>query len=237
MLHVGEGAFMKNKHEARKLAEQMIRIGKLAQKETVCILTDMDEPLGKAVGNVLEVIEALQVLKGESIPDVEDVVLELGAYMMKLAGKGEEINNNKQKLKENLKNGKAYQKFLELVQKQGGDISYIEDVNKFKKANVIEPVYSEKSGYICEMNAKKIGELACHLGAGRIKKEDIIDTTVGVVIEKKIGQKVERGELLGYVHAKNLESAEIAKQDFLNIVKIENEKIENPEKILEVIVD
>lgn len=108
----GRGAFMKNMQEAEKLANQMIEIGRLANRETICVLTDMDEPLGRAVGNTLEVIEAIQVLKGEVIPDVEEVVLELGAYMMLLAGKGDDILLNKEKLKENLKNGKSISKIL-----------------------------------------------------------------------------------------------------------------------------
>ena len=143
MLLIGKGAFMKNEQDARKLANQMIEIGKLAGRETVCVLSDMNEPLGYAVGNILEVIEAVRILKGEVIHDVEEVVLELGAYMIQLAGKGENIDKNKEKLKENLQNGKAYQKFLELVENQGGDISYLENLEKFEKANVIEPVYSE----------------------------------------------------------------------------------------------
>ena len=146
MLLIGKGAFMKNEQDARKLANQMIEIGKLAGRETVCVLSDMNEPLGYAVGNILEVIEAVRILKGEVIHDVEEVVLELGAYMIQLAGKGENIDKNKEKLKENLQNGKAYQKFLELVGNQGGDISYLENLEKFEKANVIEPVYSEHTG-------------------------------------------------------------------------------------------
>ena len=226
---------MKNEQDARKLANQMIEIGKLAGRETVCVLSDMNEPLGYAVGNILEVIEAVRILKGEVIHDVEEVVLELGAYMIQLAGKGENIDKNKEKLKENLQNGKAYQKFLELVGNQGGDISYLENLEKFEKANVIEPVYSEHTGYICEIDAKKVGEIACYLGAGRIQKEDVIDTKVGIVLAKKVTNLVEKGEVLGYVHAKDKESAFYAKQKLMDIIKVGEEPVQDVSKILGVI--
>ena len=235
MLLVGKGAFMKDESEAKKLANQMIEIGKLADRETVCVLTDMDEPLGYAVGNILEVIEAVQILKGKVIPDVEEVVLELGAYMLQLAGKGNDIDKNKEKLKENLQNGNAYRKFLELVKNQGGDITYLENLEKFEKANVIEPVYSEMTGYIYEIDDKKVGELACHLGAGRIQKEDVIDTKVGIVLVKKVTNLVKKGEVLAYIHAKDKESASYAKQKLIDIIKVGEESVQNVSKILGVI--
>ena len=134
---VGKGAFMKNLEQAKKLAKEMIEIGKLAGRETVCILTNMDEPLGYAVGNILEVQEAVRSLRGEIPEDVKQVVLELGAYMMKLAEKGDDIENNKKILLENLNNQKAYNKFLEMVKRQKGDISYIEDLENFEKPKYI----------------------------------------------------------------------------------------------------
>ena len=226
---------MKDIEIDEKLAKEMIEIGKLADRETVCILTNMDEPLGYAVGNILEVIEAVQILKGEVIPDVEEVVLELGAYMLQLAGKGNDIDKNKEKLKENLQNGNAYRKFLELVKNQGGDITYLENLEKFEKANMIEPVYSEMTGYIYEIDAKKVGELACHLGAGRIQKEDVIDTKVGIVLVKKVTNLVKKGEVLAYIHAKDKESASYAKQKLIDIIKVGEESVQNVSKILGVI--
>lgn len=235
MLLAGKGAFMKNELEARKLVNQMIEIGKLAGRETVCVLTDMDEPLGYAVGNTLEVIEAVQILKGKVIYDVEEVVLELGSYMLQLAGKGENIDKNKERLKENLQNGKAYQKFLELVENQGGDISYLENLEKFERANVIEPVISERTGYICEINAKEVGKLACRLGAGRLNKEDTIDLTVGIKLEKKIGDYVKEGEVLALIHAKNKENAIKVKTDLMKIIKLQKQSIDKKTKIIDVI--
>lgn len=134
---VGKGAFMKNKEDAQKLAEQMIRIGKLAGREVRCVLTPMDEPLGYAVGNSLEVIEAINFLKGNMPKDLKDVVLELGANMLQLAGKGENIEENKLKMLKNIENGAAFNKFEEMVKNQGGDISYLEDTTKFKNQNTL----------------------------------------------------------------------------------------------------
>lgn len=230
----GSGAFMQSKERAEELANEMIEIGKLANRETVCILTNMDEPLGYAVGNSLEVIEAIQSLKGEMPEDVKEVVLELGAYMVKLAGKGEDIEENKAKLLENIENGKGYEKFIQLVENQGGDSSYIKDTNLFPKANYIEKVYSQKDGYIQIMNAKEIGKIVCDLGAGRIRKEDSIDNAVGIVLNKKVSDKVEKGDTLVTIYANSKEKLEEAKKKLLEVIKIEEEEIEKPKMILEI---
>ena len=230
----GSGAFMQSKERAEELANEMIEIGKLANRETVCILTNMDEPLGYAVGNSLEVIEAIQSLKGEMPEDVKEVVLELGAYMVKLAGKGEDIEENKAKLLENIENGKGYEKFIQLVENQGGDSSYIKDTNLFPKANYIEKVYSQKDGYIQSMNAKEIGKIVCDLGAGRIRKEDSIDNAVGIVLNKKVSDKVEKGDTLVTIYANSKEKLEEAKKKLLEVIKIGEQEIEKPKMILEI---
>ena len=230
----GSGAFMQSKEKAEELAEEMIEIGRLANKETVCVLTNMDEPLGYAVGNSLEVIEAIQFLKGDMPKDVKEVVLELGAYMVKLAGKGEDIEENKAKLLENIQNRKGYEKFIQLVENQGGDSSYIKDTNQFPKANYIENVYSQKSGYIQSMNAKEIGKIVCDLGAGRIRKEDSIDNAVGIILNKKVSDKVEKGELLVTIYANSKEKLEKAKKNLIEVIKVENKEIEKPKMILEI---
>lgn len=232
---VGKGAFMQTIEEARKLASTMIEIGKLAKRETVCVLTNMDEPLGYAVGNSLEVIEAVQFLKGDMPEDVKQVVLELGSYMIQLAGKGNDLAENKKKMLENIENGKAYEKFLQLVKNQGGDISYLEDIDKFPKASYIEPVRSEKQGYVQEMNSKEIGKLAGILGAGREKKEDAIDPSVGIVLVKKVGDSVETGEVLAYVHANDESKLQEAKKRLKEIIKIWDKPIQKEPVILEMI--
>lgn len=223
---VGKGAFMKNMKNAQELANEMIEIGKLANRETVCVITKMDEPLGYAVGNNLEVIEAIKFLKGDMPEDLKQVVLELGAYMIKLAGLGEDLEENKNKMLENISNGRAFKKFVEMVKNQEGDISYLENTDKFEKATIIEPIKSNKDGYIQEINAEEVGKVACGLGAGRVKKEDSIDYNVGIVLNKKVADKVQTGDILGYIHADSNESLAIAKQKMEQIIKIENNKIE-----------
>ena len=230
----GSGAFMKSKETAEQLASEMIEIGKLANKETVCILTNMDEPLGYAVGNSLEVIEAIHFLQGDMPEDVKEVVLELGAYMIKLAGKGNDIEENKAKMLENIKNRKGYEKLIQMIENQGGDSSYIKDTNQFPKAKYIENVYSNTSGYIQNMDAKEIGKIVCELGAGRVRKEDKIDNAVGVVLKKKVSDKIENEEILATIYANSKEEMEKAKEKLLKVIKIKEEKVEKPKMILEV---
>lgn len=223
---VGHGAFMKNIEDAKKLANEMIEIGKLANRETICILTNMDEPLGYAVGNNLEVIEAINFLKGNMPEDLKQVVLELGAYMIKLAGLGENLEENKNKMLENIKNGKAFNKFVEMVENQGGNITYLQDTNKFEKSQFIEPIIAKQSGYIKEINAEEVGKVACGLGAGRIKKEDQIDYTVGIVLNKKVSEQVNQGDVLGYIHANSKENINVANEKMQEIIVVQDEKIE-----------
>lgn len=230
----GYGAFMKNRKQAEELSKTMIEIGKLAGRETVCIVTDMNEPLGYAVGNNLEVIEAIKFLKGDMPSDLKEVVIELGAYMIKLAGKGDDIEENKQKLLDNIKNGKSYDKFIELVKNQGGDISYIEDTEKFEKASIIKEVISNKEGNVQEINAKTIGEISCALGAGRQTKTDKIDLSVGIILNKKVGDYVKIGDIIATVYANDQEKANKAEEEILNTYKIGKEK-EDKQTILEII--
>lgn len=222
---VGNGAFMKNIKDAEKLANEMIEIGKLANRETVCVLTNMTEPLGYTIGNNLEVIEAIKFLKGEMPEDLKEVVLELGAYMIKLAGLGNDLHENKENMLKNIVNGKAYDKFVEMVKNQGGDISYLEDTDKFTKAKFIETILAKKEGYIKEINAEKVGRVACNLGAGRIKKEDEIDYCVGIELCKKISEKVLDGEKIAYIYANDLEKLKIAKMQLEDIIKIDDNKV------------
>ena len=232
---VGKGAFMKNKEDAEKLANQMIKIGNLAGKEVKCVLTSMDEPLGYAVGNSLEVIEAINFLKGDMLEDVKQVVLELGSYMIKLAGKGDNLEENKQKMLQNIENGQAYKKLVEMVQNQGGDISYLEDTTKFEKSKYISAVVTEKTGYVQEINAEEIGKLSCYLGAGRINKEDEILKNVGIILNKKVGDKVEEQEFLAYICADDENKLREAERKILEIYKIEEKKVEKQQVILGII--
>lgn len=232
---VGSGAFMKTTKEAKKLANEMIEIGKLVKRETVCILTNMDEPLGYAIGNNLEVIEAVNFLKGQMPEDITKVVLELGSYMLKLAGKGDDLAKNKKLMLENIKNGKAYEKFLELVENQGGDISYIENTDTFDKSKFVMPVYSEENGYISKIDAKEVGKIAGFLGAGREKKEDSIDYSAGIILNKKVGDKIAKDEIIAYIHSNDVKKMEQATEKLKEVIKISKEKIKKNIAIIEVI--
>ena len=222
----GFGAFMKNIEDARELSKTMIEIGNLANRETVCVITNMNEPLGFTVGNSLEIIEAIEFLQGKMPEDLKQVVLELGAYMVKLAGKGSNIEENKKMLLENIQNGKAYNKFIELVQNQGGDIEYVKDVTKFEKARIIQEVISTTEGYVQEINAEEIGKLSCELGAGRKTKKDKIDLQVGIILNKKIGDFVNKGDKLATIYANDMKKAKDTENELLRIYRIGKEKIE-----------
>lgn len=217
----GSGAFMKTKENAKKLAETMEKMGKLAERETVAVITNMDQPLGKYVGNTLEVIEAIEALNGHWQEDVKEVVLLLGANMIKLAGKGDDLEENKVKMLEQIENGEALSKFKELVVKQGGDASYIEDLEKFPKAKYKLPVIATRSGIVNKLNAEEVGKIAMKLGAGRLRKEDEIIKEVGIELNKKVGNNVEIGDILAYIHGNNEELTEKAVIDLRNVYEIE----------------
>lgn len=212
----------------------MINIGKLSEKETICVITNMDEPLGKTVGNILEVKEAVLFLQGDMEQDVKEVVLELGAQMIKLDGKNANIEENKKMILETIENGKAYKKFIELIENQGGDISYLKDLNKFKKAKYIYEVKAHKNGYVHELNARIIGEVARDLGAGRIKKEDIIDYEAGIVLNKKVGNKVAVGEILAEIHTNKEDIIKEAEERILNAYEIKDIPVQEKRNILGV---
>ena len=217
----GKGAFMKSLEEAKLLAQKMENLGNYAGREVKSVFTPMNEPIGFAVGNTLEIIEAINFLKGKTIPeDLKRVVLEIGSYMIKLAGKGENIEENKEKMLNNIKNGLAFNKFKEMVNNQGGDTSYLDNIEKFKKAKYIVEVKSNINGHITDINAEDIGKLACYLGAGRVKKEDNIDMSVGIVLNKKVNDSVEQNEKLATIYANDKEKCNIAVDRIRDIIKI-----------------
>lgn len=197
---VGNGAFMTDLEEAKKLAILMVQIGKLSGKSVKAILTNMDEPLGYAVGNTLEVIEAIETLKGNGPKDLESVVLEIGSYLLEDAGiakKADAINL----LKSKIANGEALEKLVDLVKAQGGDASYISNPSKFHKAKNVLPLVAKEEGYIDSMTTIDIGLAAAYLGAGRETVDGVIDPAVGIVFKKKIGDYVKKGDVILEVHA------------------------------------
>ena len=232
---VGSGAFMKSIENAKILSELMNKIGKLSNIETMCVLTNMDEPLGYAVGNILEVKEAVQCLKGEMPKDIEDVVTTLGAYILKLSKKGNNISQNKELILQTIENGSAYNKFIELVRNQYGNTNYIEDTSKFENAKYVLPVISKKSGYIEKINAEDVGKISLYLGAGRINKEDEIDYSVGIILNKKVSNKVKEGEVLAYIHSNDEDKAMRAVEDLILAYKIVPNIVKKKENILGIV--
>lgn len=232
---VGKGAFMKNVSEAEKLGNTMIEIGKKAGRDTVCILTNMDEPLGRFVGNNLEVIESIKALHGEMEHDVKELILYFGSYMLYLAGIESDIENGKRRVWETIENGNAFNKFKELVGRQGGDVSYIENPDKFEKAKYVLDVYSEKDGYIEEMNAEEIGKISVLLGAGRINKEDSIDYSVGIELNKKTGDKVCKGEVLARIYANDEQKGKEALERLSKNYKIADYEVSKKQAILKIL--
>ncbi|WP_315114655.1 pyrimidine-nucleoside phosphorylase [uncultured Clostridium sp.] len=220
---VGEGAFMKNKEAAFELAEEMVAIGKSVGRNTVAVISDMDQPLGLAIGNALEVKEAIDTLKGEGPEDLYELSLTLGSHMVVLAGKAKDDKEARTMLIETVKSGRALEKLKEFVKAQGGDESVIDDTEKLAKAEFIIPVKADKDGFIRKIHAEKMGIVAAELGAGRATKEDVIDLSVGIVLNKKRGEKVRKGDVLAYVHSNNKEKGEEAVRHILDNYEINPE--------------
>ncbi len=211
----GLGAFMKTLDEARELAKTMTAIGELAGRKVQTLLSDMNQPLGQAVGNSLELVEALDILHGRGPADFLEHCLVTSAHMLVLGGKAGDIPSARKLAQSVIANGRAYDKFLELVTAQGGDPSYIEHPEKFPAAQYIETASSPETGYIAGIHAQIIGEAAVDLGAGRAKKGDPIDHAVGFEILHKVGDAVKRGDPLFTVHANDQEKLIQAKQAVL----------------------
>lgn len=191
----GSGAFMKEKQSAEILAEKMIKIGKSFGRNIAAVLTNMDMPLGLAVGNNLEVIEAVKLLKGEKIPDLYDECVTLASVMLNLS-KQIPLNKAKELVENSIQSGAAFKKFREWIVAQGGDISYIDNTNKFDVSKYRVEVLSENTGYISKMNTEQIGFCASELGAGRKKYNDKVDLSAGIIIDKKTGDYVRQGDRL-----------------------------------------
>ena len=224
-LKVGSGALVESLDEARRLGKLMVKIGKKYRKSTTCLLTNMDEPLGYAVGNKLEVIESIDTLKGKGPDDLEKLVIELSSLMI-YPFKNISISEAREISYENIKNGKAYQKFKEWVQMQGGDLSSLK-VN----GNVME-VHSKKDGYVKKVDALSIGKLAHKLGAGRLKKEDVINHDVGIVLKVKVGDYVKKGDvLLTIIYDK----IKVTEEEVLECFEISVEKVLPQKLIIDII--
>ena len=219
---VGDGAFMKTPETAKELAQEMVDIGKHLGRETIGVISDMDQPLGYAIGNSLEVIEAIELLKGNGPKDLLELTLTIGSNMLLCAKVAESEEEARKMLIENIENGKGLEKLKEFVKAQGGDITPIDDYSKFPQAKYVEKVTSPVDGYITKIHAEAFGLIAMELGAGRATKESEIDLAVGIVLNKKRGEKVKKGDVLAYIHSNNEEKIERARKSILENIVIED---------------
>lgn len=207
----GDGAFMKTQEDAEELAHAMVRIGNHVGRKTIAIISDMSQPLGFAIGNALEVKEAIETLQGKGPKDLTELVLTLGSQMVILAGKAKTSEEAKEMLLDAIHSGKALAKFKEFLANQGGDASIVDDLTKLPQAKYKIELPAKQSGYISRMVADEIGVASMILGAGRATKEDVIDLAVGLVLHKKVGDKVEEGESILTIYS-NRENVEDVKQ-------------------------
>ncbi|HJA89296.1 MAG TPA: pyrimidine-nucleoside phosphorylase [Candidatus Jeotgalibaca merdavium] len=205
---VGAGAFMKSIEDAEELAHAMVAIGNLAGRNTMAIISDMSQPLGYAVGNTLEIEEAIETLKGQGPADLEELCLELGAQMVYLGEKATSLEEARELLKEKLHNGEALEKFKEFIAAQHGNPEVVNDYSLMPQAKDKKEVYAEESGYVAEIDADAIGVAAMSLGAGRATKESEIDLAAGLMLHKKVGEKVAKGDLLVTLYANDKDFSE-----------------------------
>ncbi|PKM95769.1 MAG: pyrimidine-nucleoside phosphorylase [Firmicutes bacterium HGW-Firmicutes-1] len=212
----GSGAFMKEEEDAFKLAVEMVNIGNGLDRETIAVISDMNQPLGKSIGNALEVIEAIQTLKGEGPADLLEICLQLGSYMVVIAGKAKTPEEGVQLLLETINSGTAYNKFKQFVEAQGGDASYVDEIDKLPKASIVEEVTLSVSGYIKTIDTEELGFATMMLGGGRETKDSEIDLAVGYMIEKKIGDYVSKGEPIAFIHGNDKEKMEASKKRFVS---------------------
>lgn len=223
---VGVGAFMNNLDEARELSRLMVEIGTLANRKAIAVLSDMNQPLGYAVGNSLEVIEAIETLQGGGAEDFREHCLDVSAYLLILGDAAKDLEEAKQKVQAVIDDGSAFEVFKTLVRAQGGDVSYVDDVTKFPVASIIETVNAPQSGYLKQIHAREIGETAVELGAGRAIKSDPIDHSVGIMIHTKVGDYVTPDSPLFTIYANDAEKCAKAKERLLKAYQYSETEIE-----------
>lgn len=230
----GSGAFCRDIEEARKLAKLMVEIGSKFDRDVRAEITSMDEPLGLAIGNILEVKEAIDTLHGKGPKDFTTLCLSSGSTMLLQAGIYTDREEAINAIKESIKSGAAFQVFRKFVKAQGGDLSYIDDTSKFPTAMYTIPIYAVKSGYISSMNSRELGLISMALGAGREKKEDVIDPTAGIILEKKIGDRVNKGDLLLTLYTEKPKMEKMI-STVLNCYDFSDEEV-SPTKVVEEII-
>lgn len=230
----GSGAFMKTAEDAEALSKMMVDIGTKAGRKVAAVISDMDTPLGFGIGNSLEIKEAVEVLKGENVSDLKEVCLTLAANIIKLA-EGTTIEDARTKVETALSSGTAYEKFKEFIASQGGNIRQIENTELLPSAEFTSEVLSPYDGYICRMNAEKIGSASVILGAGREKKEDTIDFGAGIVLHKKTGDLCKKGESLATLYTNKADTLKSAEKCFLEAILFGDKELEKVPLIYKVV--
>ncbi|WP_242247015.1 pyrimidine-nucleoside phosphorylase [Bacillus cereus group sp. BfR-BA-01523] len=223
----GAGAFMKTDEDAKRLAEAMVRIGNNVGRNTMAVISDMSQPLGEAIGNALEVQEAIDTLQGKGPKDLEELCLTLGSQMVYLAGQASSLEDAREKLIEVMNNGKALESFKTFLSAQGGDASVVDDPSKLPQAQFKIEVEAKEDGYVLEIVADEIGTAAMLLGAGRATKESEIDLAVGLMLRKKVGDSVKKGDSLVTIYA-NRENVEDVKAKIYENMKIAKDHVDAP---------
>jgi pyrimidine-nucleoside phosphorylase len=223
---IGDGAFMKSFEDAKELAQAMVSIGKSVNRNTVAVISDMDQPLGFAVGNALEVKEAIDTLNGAGPKDLLELSLTLGSNMVVLAKKAKTVEEAREMLLKVIEDKSALNKLKEFIASQGGNSNQVENTELLPKAEYVIEVRSEVDGYVSKIDSEHIGLIAMELGAGRATKEDDIDLAVGIVLNKKRGEKVFKGDTLAFIHANNENKIEKATKDIIDSYHITSENKE-----------
>lgn len=227
----GSGAFMKKEEDAFALAKEMVTLGNMAGRKTIAVVSDMDQPLGRAVGNALEVEEAVATLRGEGPDDFTKLCMTLGSYMLIAGGKASDEQEAEQKLRQVIEDGSALNKLAEFVQAQGGNPKAVYDTALLPKASIVEEITSDHGGYISKIDCDEIGICSLILGGGRETKESLIDLSVGLILHKKVGDSVKPGESLATIHANDRDKLNAAKERFLNAYHFSVDAVTVPEFI------
>ncbi len=226
---------MKKEKDAFALAEEMVQLGKNAGRNTAAVVSDMDQPLGYAVGNALEVREAIETLKGKGPKDFTELCLTLGSYMLLMGGKARTEDEGREMLKRAISSGEALSKLAQFVKAQGGSEKMVYEPALLPKAKRQEPVLAEEEGYVEKIVCDEVGICSLMLGGGRETKESVIDLSVGIVLEKKVGDKVNAGDVLAWLHANDSEKLKAAKERLLSAYTIGKNKKDGGKVIIGVV--
>lgn len=231
----GSGAFMKQEEDSFALAKEMVTLGNMAGRKTIAVVSDMDQPLGRAVGNALEVEEAIATLRGEGPEDFTQLCMTLGTYMLIAGGAASDEDEARQKLRRVIEDGSALKKLADFVQAQGGDAKAVYDTALLPKASIVEEIISPRNGYVSKIDCDEIGICSLILGGGRETKDSEVDLSVGLILQKKVGDPVAAGESLAVIYANDREKLAAAKDRFLNAYHFSDQPVQSTELIKGVV--